>query len=86
MGIVQWLYWNSRTCRQLTSLLRLNDVIMSCRISAYSGTSWSLFQTLNAVSNGEQGNEYIIREGGIEKSAPRDHGLSSLGKHRDAKR
>ena len=48
--------------RQVTSLLCLSDVIMLCRISAYSGTlieSRRLFlKTLNAVFNSEQEKEF----------------------------
>ena len=46
---------------------------------------WKLI-FLNEIS-GEQEKESIIRvKGRIEKSVPRNHGLSSLGKPRDAKR
>ena len=39
---VHWLYWNSSTGCQVTSLLCQNDIIIYC-ISAYSGTFGSLF-------------------------------------------
>ena len=60
-----------------------------CRISAYSGFSGSLFQ----VFKYKLGIKWWARkrihnscEDGIEKSVPRDHWLSSLGKPRDANR
>ena len=40
--------------RQVTSLICLTDVSMSFHISAYSGTSGSLFLNINAVYNCEQ--------------------------------
>ena len=60
-----------------------------CRISAYSGTSGSLFHVFKYKKktefNGEQEKESIIfvrmRK---KKSIPRDQRLSSLGKPRDA--
>ena len=45
---VQWFYWNSRTWSS-------SDVIISCRISGYSGTSVSFFfKYENAVFEGVQ--------------------------------
>ena len=53
-------------------------------VKLHSGTSWSLFSDKNS---GAQEKESINHgEGKIEKSVPRDHRLSSLGKPRDANR
>ena len=46
---------------QVMSLLCQSDVIITFRISAYSGTSGSLFLRINVVSNGEQEKESLIR-------------------------
>ena len=46
--------------------------------------SFSCFSNKKKVFNGEQEKESIICEDGIEKSAIRDHCLSSLGNPRDA--
>ena len=43
--------------RQVTSLLRQSDVNITRGISAYSGTSWSLFLKIK----GDQEKECIIR-------------------------
>ena len=43
--------------RQRTSLLCQSDLDLTCGISAYSGTSWSLFLRIK----GEQVKESIIR-------------------------
>ena len=45
----------------MTSLLCSSDVIILCHISAYLGTSRSLFKHENAVFNGGQEKESINR-------------------------
>ena len=64
----------------------LSDVIMSCCISAYSGTSESLFFKQKMWYLMVARKRIHSFEGGLEKSIPLDHYLSSLGKPSDAKR
>ena len=64
MRAVDWLYSNSRAWSS-------SDAIMSCCISAYTGTSWDPFFNINAVFNGEQEKESIIScDDGIGKVRP----------------
>ena len=51
---------NQTAARRKTSLLCLSDVIVLCRISAYSGTARNFLKYENAVFNGEQEKESII--------------------------
>ena len=43
------------------------------------------FQFKNVLFNGEQEQNHLLCEDGIEKSVPRNHRLSSFGKPRDPK-
>ena len=76
-------------------MLCLSDVIMPCRISAYSGTYGGLSNIKWSIYGGQEKDSIIrLRIGSkipsfmiiVEKSVPRDGRLSSLGKPRDAKR
>ena len=74
--------------RQMMSMLHYSYIIKlyvsSEHIQELVG---AFFQYENAVFNGKQEKESIIRvRMGIEKSAPCDHHLSSPGKPRDTKR
>ena len=69
-----------------TSELSQGDAIMSNCISAYSETSGGLFKNKNVELKGlARKIIHYLCEGGIEKSDPRDHRLTSLGKSHDAK-
>ena len=55
--------------------------------SGFSGSTFSSLTNINEVLSGEQETRINYScEDGIEKSVPRDHRLSSLGKPRDANR
>ena len=60
-GYILVVLENTRQRRQVTSLLFQSDVIISCRISAYSGTYRNLFKHEHAVFNGEQEKETVSR-------------------------
>ena len=59
-------------------------MLLHLRVLGISGSLY--FKYENALFKGEQENEYYFCENGIEKSVPRDHHLSSLGKPCDSKR
>ena len=84
-GYIHWLYWNSRT-------LSSCDVIVMFKwrhhVKLHLGLFrdfWKLIFKLNKQWWARKRIHYSC-EGKIEKSVPRDHLLSSLGKPRDAKR
>ena len=54
VSAVHWLYWNSRIWSLNDVVVMLNDVIISCRISAYAGTYGGFFKHGHAVFNVEQ--------------------------------
>ena len=84
-GLHYWLYLNLRTW---SLMLCKSDVIIICRISAYSGTSESVFKHVKHKKPSWMVSKrkiHYLLEGRIEKSVPRDHHLSSLGKPHDAK-
>ena len=42
-GYIHWLYWNSRILSSSDVIVMFSDILISCRISTYSGTSDGLF-------------------------------------------
>ena len=79
---IHWLYWNSRTWSSSDIIFMLKCIIMWNGILAYTGTSGSIFWNKKRWWARKRIN--YSYEGRIEKSIPRDHRLSSLGKPRDA--
>ena len=63
------------------------QVTSSCEIASlrFQGLLEANFKKINK-SSGEQEKIHYSCESGIEKCVPRNHGFSSLGKPRDAKR
>ena len=65
-------------------MLKLRNHVASQRIQDFLEV-FSIFSIQNEVFSGEQKIHYLCGNG-VEKSVPRDHQLSSVGKPRDAKR
>ena len=85
LTFIHWLYWNSRS-------LSSSDVIVMLKwrhqVKLYLSVVrdfWKLISKLKKQWWARKRIHYSC-EGRIEKSVPRDHRLSSLGKPRDAKR
>ena len=85
-GYIHWLYWNSRTWSwsDVIVMVRLRHHVKLHRSLRVQG----LLQLILKLKKQwwSEKRIHFSCEGRIEKSVPRNHRLSSLGKPRDAKR